>query len=74
LPAQEIADDRLTVRFGDVGLDEGAAELPEVIDHQVDGRRHWGTQEPISAQRGGGELPLLAGQSGTLKIRAVTAT
>jgi hypothetical protein len=45
LPAQEIADDRLTVRFGDVGLDEGAAELPEVIDHQVDGRRRWGTQK-----------------------------
>jgi hypothetical protein len=37
LPAQQIADDRLPVRFGNVGLHEGAAERAEIIDHQVDG-------------------------------------
>ena len=37
LPAQEIAKDRLAIRFGNVGLDERTAELPEVIDHQVHG-------------------------------------
>jgi Fumarate reductase flavoprotein C-term len=37
LPAQEIADHRLAVGFGNVGLDEGAAERAEIIDHQVHG-------------------------------------
>jgi hypothetical protein len=32
LPGDEIADDRLAVRFGDVCLDVGFAELAEVVD------------------------------------------
>jgi hypothetical protein len=36
LPGNETADDRLAVRFGDVRLDVGFAELSEVVDDQVD--------------------------------------
>jgi hypothetical protein len=31
LPTEEIADDRLAIRFGLVGFDEGDAVTPEVV-------------------------------------------
>jgi hypothetical protein len=37
LPAQEIADHRLAIGLGNVGLDEGAPERAEIVDHQVHG-------------------------------------
>ena len=35
LPGQEILQDRLSVGFRDVGLNEDAAELAVVVDHEV---------------------------------------
>jgi hypothetical protein len=35
-PLTKLRDPLLPIGFGNVGLDEGTAELPEVVDHQID--------------------------------------